>query len=219
MFVSEPDMTELRQGDVIRDIVFPIARVEKSQFLANPSGIKDGKLYLEPLQDQSSKRPIFSALVQASLCHCVVLSQCCDVVRTKNPPPITFAICKLVPITESMRRNYETLKANSDPLVDGASFVHLFWIGIYDQLGPMEYVADFGQVMSVSWKDYDQVLARKALQMDDITRSKFRVKAGAHFGRVTKEDRNAGLEDPYDPAEPETFFQRLRRSFRVARGL
>ena len=220
MFVNEPDMTELRQGDVIRDIVFPIARVEKTQFLANPIGTKDGKLLLEPLEDQSGKRPIFRALVQASLSPCLVLSQCCDVQRTKNPPPIGFLLVKLVPITDSMRRSYEILKANGDPYLEGThSFIHLFWIGNPDGLSPTEYVADFGQVMLALWKDYDATLARKVLQMDDLTRSKFRVKAGAHFGRVTKEDRDAGLEDPYDPQEPESLVQRLRRALRVARGL
>jgi hypothetical protein len=220
MFVNPPDMTELRQGDVIRDIVFPIARIGKTQFLANPTGTKDGKLLLEPLEDQSGKRPIFHALVQASLCHCVVLSQCCDVQRSKNPPPIGFLLVKLVPIMESMRRNYDILKANGDPYLEGThSFIHLFWIGIWEELGPIEYVADFGQAMLVVWKDYDATLARKTLQMDDSTRSKFRVKAGAHFGRVTKEDRDAGLEDPYDPQEFESLIQRFRRALRVARGI
>src|SRR5215469_17729868 len=151
MFVDKPDMTELRQGDVIRDIVFPIARVEKSQFLANATTVKNGKLFLEPIEDQSSKRPTFQAVVQASLCQCIVLSQCCDLQRGKMQPPLTFVLGKIVYLTEGMRQHYEILKANSDPYMDGTrAFMGLFWLGSKEEIGPLEYVADFSQAMSVS---------------------------------------------------------------------
>jgi hypothetical protein len=54
-------------------------------------------------------------------------------------------------------------------------------------------------VLSCPWADYELILLRKKLQLDALGRNKFRVKAGAWYGRPPKEDVDAGLADPWNP--------------------
>jgi len=54
-------------------------------------------------------------------------------------------------------------------------------------------------------------------------RAMFRVKVGAHFGRVTDEDKAAGFEDPYGrpdcPVPPKVpYREKLRQAVRLLIG-
>ena len=84
-------------------------------------------------------------------------------------------------------------------------------------------MADFGQVMTVSWVDYDHALKHKIAELDDLHRAMFRVKVGAHFGRVAQEDKDAGYEDPYQrsdsPAPPKVpYGEKFRHALRLLTG-
>ena len=118
--------------------------------------------------------------------------------------------------------SYETLTANLDPYGDRKAFFQNFWFGKIVGLDG-EYMADFGQVMTVSWMDYDHTLKNKIAELDDLHRAMFRVKVGAHFGRVTEEDKAAGFEDPYGrtdcPAPPPIpYREKVRQAMRLLIG-
>jgi hypothetical protein len=199
MFIETLDRTTLRQGDVIRDVVFPLARFETTRFLGRATRREDGAVGLDPVIEGSPERPYQIIQVQGTVGFAAVLSQCCDVDARQNPPPHTFVLCRVVPVPKGIIRkqsSHQALKSNLDPYGEQRAFLGAFWFGTLAAAG-QELMADFAQVVTMPWVDYDQILLRKIAQLDDISRAKFRVKVGAHFGRVSQEDQAAGLEDPY----------------------
>lgn len=225
MFITEADNTTLRQGDIIADITFPLPRTEGVTFLGTH---KRGKgEYLEPAVHTigKAKTQWLTGQIDVAISFCAVLGQCCEVDRSQNRPPPSFVLCRLVDVPDGIRKRpelYGTLTENVNPYGSGRPFYQLFFISLHPSLSK-EYVADYGQAMSVRWGDYDTVLRRKILQMDDVNRAKFRVKAGAFFGRPTLEEIDAGIADPWRQetrGEPvvESLGQRLRRAFRIALG-
>ncbi len=225
MFIAEVDASSLKQGDVIKDVVFPIARPDTTRFISRAIGTSAGKVVVEPVLEGSDKRSYHVVQVQGSHMICAVLSQCCDVVPNQNPPPPAFVLCKVVLVPKAIRKHqgsYETLMANLDPYGERKAFFQNFWFGAIAGLGG-EYMADFGQVMTVSWMDYDHILKNKIAELDDLHRAMFRVKVGAHFGRVTDEDKAAGFEDPYSrpdcPAPPKIPYRdKFRQAMRLLIG-
>jgi hypothetical protein len=199
MFIETVDRSTLRQGDVVRDIVFPIARFDSTRVLGKPVRQEDGSSGIDVVSEGSPERPYQIIQVQGTLGFCAVLSQCCDVDASQNPPPHSLVLCKVLPVPKSIAKrqsSHDTLIANLDPYGDRKAFIGNFWFGSIPG-ETWEFMADFGQVMTAPWADYSQVLSRKIAELEDLHRAKFRVKVGAHFGRVTEEDRAAGFEDPY----------------------
>jgi hypothetical protein len=225
MFTAECDLSSLKQGDVIKDVVFPIARPDTTRFISRAVSFASGKVVVEAVLDGTDKRPFHLVQVQGSPMICAVVSQCCDVVPSQNPPPPAFVLCKVVPVPKAIKKHqgsYETLTANLDPYGDRKAFFQNFWFGKIAGLDG-EYMADFGQVMTVSWMDYDHTLKNKIAELDDLHRAMFRVKVGAHFGRVTEEDKAAGLEDPYGRADcpappPIPYREKVRQAMRLLIG-
>jgi hypothetical protein len=225
MFSHAADATYLRQGDIIRDIVFPIARVEGTRFLSRPIGTVGGKVAVEAVLDGTPERPFHVIQVQGTSTACVVLSQCCDVDPHQKPPPHSFVLCKLASVPKSIQKHqasYETLRTNVDPYGGQKAFIQNFWFGEVPGLNG-EFMADFAQTMTASWSDYQHIVARKITELDDLHRAMFRVKAGAHFGRVAQEDKDAGFEDPYQrpdaPTPPRVpYLQKLAQAARLLAG-
>ena len=225
MFTDVLDLSSLKQGDIIKDVVFPIARVDTTRFISRVVGSSGGKVSVEAVQEGTPQRPYHLVQVQGSSTLCAVLSQCCDVVPGQNPPPHSFVLCKVVLVPKNIMKHqtsYETLKANVDPYSGQKAFIQNFWFGrVADLAG--DYMADFGQVMTASWLDYDHVLRNKTAELDDLHRAMFRVKVGAHFGRVTQEDKDAGYEDPYQrpdcPSPPRApYGEKFRQAIRLLIG-
>jgi hypothetical protein len=227
MFVDLFERTTLRQGDVIEDVLFPLSRMQaKLKFLGTrKTGTGQLNVVLDADREQIGKSLFFTAQMNVAPSFCAVLSQDCDVDSSQNPPPPSFAMCRLVPVPEGMKRNqqrYEALRANIDPYGGGRPFYQLFYVGTHPRLGNTEYLADYGMPMAVAWADYNTLLARKLLEMDDITRAKFRVKAGAYLGRPSQEDIDAGLANPWEPESriplTESFGRRIARAYKTLLG-
>lgn len=228
MFVAELDLAALRQGDIIAEVTFPLPKADELVVLGKLAGRLQGQSF-EPDVHSIGKSTTewLTAQVPVTVGLCAVLSQCCDVDPSQKRPPPSFVLCRLVEIPEGIRRNHdslESLKLNVDPYGGVRPFYQLFYIAHHPKLG-RDYVADYGQAMTIRWGDYARILRRKILQMDDLTRAKFRVKAGAFFGRATKEDADAGLADPWKPQPSpdrvrvmESFPDRIRRALRVILG-
>ena len=121
----------------------------------------------------------------------------------QNPPPHAFVLCKVVSVPKKIAKHLESLenlRANLDPYGGRKAYIQNFRFGPIVGLAG-EHMADFAQVTTVSWQDYDQMLKKKIAELDDLHRAMFRVKIGAHFGRVAQEDKDAGYEDPYQRAD------------------
>ncbi|HTQ53185.1 MAG TPA: hypothetical protein VMI94_01925 [Bryobacteraceae bacterium] len=227
MFVEHYDPTGLRQGDIIADVSFPLSRLQsKPKFLG---ALKQGTgqdVQLDADTELIGKSWWLTAQIHAVVGYCAVLSTDCDVAPKQKPPPPSFVLCRLVPVPDGVKKNQallKTLMANVDPYGSDRPFYQLFYVGNHSRLGAEEYVADYGMTMTVAWKDYDAVLKRKTLELDDETRAKFRVKAGAYFGRPTPEDVEAGLGDPWKagperPRSAQPFRQRIFRAWQVLKG-
>jgi hypothetical protein len=199
MFVQKADPTTLRQGDIIRDVVFPLARIGSSTvFLGTHKEGAAESPTLAGITEQIGRSHYLVGQIHTVPSLCSVLSQCCDVDSNQDPPPPSFVLCRVLPVPEGLRRSkyFETAKANVDPYGTDRPHYRLFYLGSLAGL-PDEYLADYGLCMTVAWRDYNHILKRKMLEMDDITRSKFRVKAGAYFGRPTPEELQAGIVDPW----------------------
>lgn len=223
MFIESADRTTLRQGDIVSGVHFPLSRMDALPKVVGTYARGGGQhVDLKAVTEQIGKSFWLLAQMHAVVSFCAVLSQDCDVVAKQDPPPRTFLLCRLIPVPEAIRRKeslYQALEQNLDPYGGQRPFYQLFYIGKHAGLDE-EYVADYGQVMTVIWKDYSAVLRNKILQMDDLNRAKFRVKAGAHFGRATDEEKTAGLDDPWrnEPQESrpaEALPQRLVRACRI----
>jgi hypothetical protein len=204
MFSEVTDSTTLRQGDVIAGIYFPLSRLDTLPRLAGTFVSGSGKdVGLQGLTEQIGRSWYLSAQLPAIRAFCAVLGQDCDVAATQNPPPHTVVLCRILPVPESIRRNpdyYRALRENLDPYGHDRPFFGFFYLGHDAAFGSNEeFVADYGQVTTVPWKDYHWILKNKIAQLDDLNRAKFRVKAGAYFGRTPEEDKAIGLEDPWAP--------------------
>lgn len=225
MFSEVIDLTQLKQGDIIKLVVFPIARVDSTRFLSRLAGMSDEKLAVEAVAEGTPERPFHVVQVQGTCVPCAVLSQCCDVNPHQERPPHSFVLCKVVPVPKNIHRHqdsYETLKANLDPYGGRKAYLQNFWLGDIPGLNG-EYMTDFAQVTTLSWSDYKQIAAKKVAELDDLHRAMFRVKVGAHFGRVAEEDKAAGYEDPYQhpdsPPPPRSpFFEKIARAIRLLFG-
>ena len=205
MFADKPDdPPSLRQGDLIENVFFPLPRIANTSFLAQyESGTETG-IRLSPVEinfspvverPEGARRDYIRASVQGFFSYGAILSQCCDV--DKSHPKTSFVLCRLLRLDEKRFQNVETLRANADPYDTTIRTHHQFFCFGFVPGLIGEYIADFAQVLSAPWADYNPMLSRKRQQLDPLHRNMFRVKAGAWFGRVPKEDFDAGLEDPW----------------------
>ncbi len=229
MFVENADPATLRQGDILGNVPFPLppTKSEELIYLGTPKEVGREGIKLEPLVREIGRKRAhwLTAHVPVAISFCAVLSQCCELDPKQVSPPPSFALCRLVPVPDSIRNRrdlYEVLRQNVDPYGDVRPFFLLFYVGSHPRLAG-EYVADYGQTMTVRWGDYQVALRKKVLEMDDISRAKFRVKAGACFGRPTQEEVDAGIADPWRVDRPaarprEPLRERLVRASRVLLG-
>lgn len=74
MFTAECDLSSLKQGDIIKDVVFPIARPDSTRFISRAVSIAAGKVFVEAVLEGSEKRPYHLIQVQGSPRMCAVLS-------------------------------------------------------------------------------------------------------------------------------------------------
>lgn len=181
--------------------LFPLPKVDQVVALASNAQAEASESALRLLSETTANSATrwLTGQIPVTVSFCAVLSQCCDVDAHQKRPPPCFTLCRMVPVPDSIKKRdefYRLLKENVDPYGDQRSFFSLFYFGSHASLDA-EYIADFGQVMSVRWNDYSKVLRRKVLQLLDIERAKFRVKAGAHFGRATDEELAAGTANPW----------------------
>lgn len=222
MFAQNPDVTTLRQGDIIADVLFPLARMDKPVVFLGTYSETSGQL--EPVTEQTRKSRYQLAQLHATVTLCAVFSQDCDVDPKQERPPPAFVLCRVAQVPQSIINSpgYANLRENANPYGESRPYFQFFYFGALPGREGL-FFADYGQVMTVSWTDYRHVLKKKILELEDVERSKFRVKAGAHVGRPSNEEIAAGIADPWrqheeTPPKAVPLGRRLSRAWRVIKG-
>lgn len=223
MLIEPSDSAALRQGDIIASVIFPLPRFDlEPRFAAKYHSGSHESVHITPILGGSSSRPKYLAEMECAVSHCAVMSQCCDVSPKQNPPPPSFVLCRVIPVSQNLlskAEQFKLLKQNVSPFSPTGAFHSLFYIG---ELDGKEMMTDFGQTMTVGWSDYKAVLKRRIFALDDVSRAKFRVKAGFHFGRAAEEDRAAGLEDPWNEScelgSKPGYLRRVVRAWNILSG-
>jgi hypothetical protein len=211
MFVEPTQMQSdcLRQGDVLKGIPFPALVLENFPVLGKIEPDNPNQPYPTVMTTLSSSWPgaaedLFTAHTRMRLSFAVVLSHCCEIeVRPKKQYPLApaFTLARIIPIKESIRDNPDklgSLRENGDPRVIGAQrHVDYFHVASHERLGNEEWMVDFCQLCSWPRAEFQSILSRKILQMDDRTRVKFKIKYAYYASRILPEEGGAGLENPW----------------------
>ena len=91
-----------------------------------------------------------------------------------------------------------SLKGNKDPRnTDDSGYIDYFYLPPDAAVAGTEWVVDFSQVTSLPGVDYQHLLRRKVLQLKDRERVKFKIKLAVFLGRLTDEEHELGLENPW----------------------
>jgi hypothetical protein len=222
MFLKDADMTCLRQGDILANVLYPLLLTEDVRFM----GVMDAN----DLESQSPsfrvdtasyrKLPSLTCQLSCRIGYAAVVSNCCDIEPENNRIRRTHAIvlARVVPIPVGIERdpnNLESLKANRNPLNLGAGPGHInrFYMPAHELLGPGEWIVDYSQVLSIPSQEFPEILKRKILQMDDDARIRFKVKLAASFGRFSPEEQQSGhpwLVAPKPPIQVEPHAEPLQ---------
>lgn len=200
MFIDNPDLTCLRQGDILANIPFPQLVTERAFFLGAASLHRVGDLAFTPHVGIVRSLPMYTCQLEARIGFAAVISQCCDLEpregnRIGQP---TIALSRLVPIPRSLLNDSHQLadlRSNSDPRIEGAGFLNLFHVPAHDRLNGQEWMIDFGQLFSIPSSEFPAILQRKVLQMDDDSRIRFKIRLSSSFARFTNEE--LALQHPW----------------------
>lgn len=213
MFALQHDNPpSLRQGDILSNMFFPLARPAMVRHLGTYRSGSGTDINLDPFVDtpKGSIKQYLQSLAHGVIAHGAVLSQCCDL--DKKHPRTSFSLCRLILFEPTRYRNVEALIGNIDPYGTVNPHFQFFYFGqVHGLTG--EYLSDFGLLTSLPWADYDLALNQKVCQLDDLNRNKFRVKAGAFFGRPMDEDVAKGMANPWQQETPTlapSWWQRIR---------
>lgn len=197
MFIAAPDMTCLRQGDILANIPFPQIETQKTEFLGKASLENVGALIFNPHSNIVRNLPMYKCQLQARIGFAAVVSQCCDLEpragnRINQP---TIGLARLTPISQGILDDtvqLSNLRSNADPRIPGTGFLNLFHIAAHESLDGQEWMVDFGQLFSIPSSEFPAILKRKLLQMDDDTRIRFKIRLSSSFARFTEEELASG---------------------------
>lgn len=84
MFTATPNRDELRQGDIIQGLYYPLMKCEQLRLIGEPADpvAPVGELFsLSAVAEKKSGVNWFTAQIQVSRGYYIVLSQCCDLER------------------------------------------------------------------------------------------------------------------------------------------
>ena len=207
MFLADADMDRacLRQGDILERIPFPVFALNEIRVLGEiKSGEADSPYpaIVAALREHRKDPNYFTAQLSMRLAFGAVFSHCCELEPTNGHlRPSTFRVARLVPVRKSIMNSPEklaSLRANRDPRdPSNPGFIDYFYVPAHELLENTEWMIDFEQVIPLPGNEFPAILSQKILQMDDRSRVKFKIKAAIHLGRITNEEDQAGLSDPW----------------------
>jgi hypothetical protein len=203
VFLAEADSSCLRQGDILRDIPFPRLNFSQLTLLSTVSDRSMAPALVTPYEDAPD---VNTAQMPMRLCHCAVVTQCCelDTKKRRMPKAHAVALARLVRPPQNLpAEKLASLVSNRDPRGPEPSFLSYFYLEEDPALDGEPWVVDFNQLFSIPVTELTKhLLLRKILEMDDRTRVKFKIRLMTFFGRITDEERAADLLNPWiDNAE------------------
>ena len=202
MFTDGADTSCLRQGDILKGIPFPLIKLDQVVILGKPASAAGGSF--SPITEETSLGNWHTAHVPIHFSYCAIVTQCCDLALNPQGKMFkpSFTISRLIVIPDRVRKDaakLASLKANKNPSKEeGPGYIQHFYIEPHALLGGTDWVVDYNQTMTIRSADYQTVLANKILQLDDRTRVKFKLKLGICMARLTDEEVEANLEDPWN---------------------
>ncbi len=200
----------LRQGDILDAVPFPIFESESAVLgrIDHEGGVQipHPKIVAIPREHRKQKDCI-TMQVKARIAPGAVLAHCCELeLRNENCLLPMIAVARLVPVKLSITKDSQklaSLRANKDPRNPGDSgFIDYFYLSPHEAIGGTEWVVDFSQIASFPGAEYGYLLRRRVLQLADGERVKFKIKLAAYLGRLTEEEYERGLENPWAGAPP-----------------
>jgi len=208
MFVPEADMSCLRQGDILKEIPFPLLSTQDLLVLgsvAEHQGQSQRRSLVAVTRVHRQDPDWVTAQIPIRFCYCAVLSQCCDLAPRHDKIRMpTISLARLIPVPARILNDPEalaSLRGNKDPRnVADPGFINLFYVPAHEYLDATEWVVDYNQTVSIPSQEFPGILRKKVLQMEDRSRVKFKIKLGASCTRLTDEERDGGLENPWGPA-------------------
>jgi hypothetical protein len=205
MFVKDADMTCLRQGDILEDIPFPLLRSEDFIYLGkvDPQRAQSAASTLSSVTRIIRNDPNWlTAQLPVRLSFCAVISQCCDLEPRHGKISMpAFAVARLIIVPPGIIADPQrlgSLQNNKDPRdPNDPGYLNLFYIPQHERLNGKDWVIDYNQTTAIPGSEFPAILRRKILQMEDDWRVKFKIKLAACLTRLTDEEREAGLENPW----------------------
>jgi hypothetical protein len=153
-------------------------------------------------REHRSKEDCLTMQVKARLCPGAVIAHCCELeLRNEKCLLPMIAAARLVPVKPSIIKDSEkllSLRANKDPRNgEDSGFLDYFYLPPHEVIGGVECVVDFSQITSLPGTEYQFLLRRKVLQLLDREQVKFKIKLAVYLGRLTDEEHELGLENPW----------------------
>lgn len=205
---SEIDRTSLRQGDVLVGIPFPIMDAELAVLgrIDGETGIQSPHPRIVTIpREHRSQNDCFTVQVKARIANCAVVAHCCELeLRNGRCLLPMISVARIIPVKASIAGDaarLESLRANKDPRnTQDPGFIDYFYLQPSALLGDIDCVVDLSQIAPVPSSEYPTLLRRKALQLQNTDRIKFKIKLAAFLTRLTDEEAAAGLENPWRSA-------------------
>jgi len=209
VYVSSGDVEKncLRQGDILDAVPFPIIDVDAAILgkFDSDAGmqIPHPKIVTIP-REHRTQHDCFTMQVKTRLAPGAVLSHCCELeLRNGKCLLPMIALARIMPVKASTAQNAQklaSLRGNKDPRSpQDPGYLDYFYLEAHESLGGIENVVDFSQVSSIPGSEYSSLINRRVLQLADRERVKFKIKLAAYLGRLTNEEVDAGLENPWLP--------------------
>jgi len=199
MFIEQPDMTCLRQGDILGGLPFPVLRSGKVSFVGKVDPLTLADATFVPQAEESRGR-LYSIQTPARIVLAAVISQCCDIAPRRGGKiegQHTIALARLVPVPDRARSDAESLASlrdNTNPYTSTPSYLGLFYLPAHPSLYDEEWVVDYSQPFCIPAAELPAALKRKFLQMTDDARVRFKIKLAHFYGRLTDEETSMGHE-------------------------
>jgi hypothetical protein len=198
----------LRQGDILKRIPFPRLELRRMQILGELAHDLDFNDANPPLrattQTVANDAGWITIQLPARFGFFVVTSHCCELELRQGkmrPPVLTLARLRPIPAaTRNNVANFASLRANKDSSnAQDPGYKDLFYLEPHVLIDGQDWSVHFNQTLTLLSSDFDLLIPRKILQMDDKTRAKFKTKVAFSIGKYTDEEIAAGLDEPWEP--------------------
>jgi len=199
------DETNLRQGDILAGVPFPLLDHGRTQVLGGIAQEYDyAGLPTISAKTHSHRNDTAWVTIQvpARFGLCTILSNCCDLeLRDGRVQAHTVTLARLRPISDDIRNDPErfaSLSANRDPRdAENPGYIDFFYLAPHPLLEGNDWNVHYNQVVTLPTSDLALLLRKKIIQLDDRTRVKFKTKLAYTVGRVNEDEHAAGLANPW----------------------